>query len=841
MTDRLTNQTKIMTDDNGITRRNVLLSAGAAAGVLGIGSGKYLQTLDTDQAQVGTALHLLDESEIIRTSCAPNCRGKCPLNAYVRDGQVKFVEPQMTDDERYRRACLLGQSHVQRMYSPTRLKYPMKRVDWSPDDPNPGGRGEPAEFEQITWDEALDYVADEMLRVREEYGPESVYFHAGSGDNGVGISVLTRLAEQFGGSLQDYGAWSIDTNVGRGFNRITGHGFFLPDTNLSEDWVNAQTIIVWGSDIFKSQFQNDASKILDAMEAGAKLVVIDPVYTTTASKADLWMPIKPGKDTHVALAMIHEVLAEELYDAEFLRERTTAGALVRDDTEEMLRMADLPEGEDDDDRVVGVDRETGDPVPLEPETYADVELFGEYEVDGISCSTGLTLLEAHVQDYPPEEIAEISALHPDDIRTAANWLATRGPGGICASYALGRYKYGHVFGQTYAILMALTGDYGKSGTIHAHHPGGAILDAGEFLLPEDAEGATRLFMHELPEALEDEDPFPVKVVYGMVSNMLANQFPDRKRWFDLLENVDLLVTADIHHTPTVQHSDIILPANHWFEREDITDAAFSHPLVAYREKALESLWDSKDDYYILSDLADRLGYDDLFAGDKTEDLRRIAENDGRFDFDELRENGNLRVDDDPIRFTDPFPTDSGRIEIYDEDMPVEEDGTPLELPRPIEDRTADDHEQAGEYPLLFMQKHSKWRIHSQWADNVMVRRFNAEPVLDIHPDDARVRGIEDGDYVRVHNDRGEMVVKAKYNEGFQPGLVNTDQGWWTEDFVEGNLQDLTHLEVNDLAPTFAFYDVRVEVEPAPEDIDTSMYTDQEPADWLGAETAGGDD
>ncbi len=139
-----------------------------------------------------------------------------------------------------------------------------------------------------------------------------------------------------------------------------------------------------------------------------------------------------------------------------------------------------------------------------------------------------------------------------------------------------------------------------------------------------------------------------------------------------------------------------------------------------------------------------------------------------------------------------------------------------------------------------MQKHSKWRIHSQWADNAMIRKFNAEPTLDIHPSDAQDRGIDDGDYVRVYNDRGEVVVRASYNEGMRPGLINIDQGWWTDDYVHGSHQDLTHMEVNDLAPTFAFYDVRADVEPAPKDIDTSKYTAPESADWLEGYPNGGD-
>ena len=824
-----------MSEQEGVSRRSVLIGAGAAAGTLGVsGAGLRWALTENSSAQPQS---LLDETSVVTTSCAPNCRGKCPLNVYVRDGQVKFVEPQMTDDEQYRRACLLGQSHIQRVYSPKRLKYPMKRADWSPENPNPEGRGEDAEFQRISWDEALDYIADEMKRVRQEYGPESVFFHTGSGDNGLGTTWFGRLRNMFGGTGQ---GWSIDSNVGVGFNRVTGYGYFLPPTNESEDWVNAKTIIVWGSDILASQFQHDASKILDAVEAGAKLVVVDPVYTMTASKADLWLPIKPGKDVHLGLGMIHTVLEEEIYDAEFLRERTTAGALVRKDTGKWLRMKDLPDGGEEDERFAGVDRESGEPVALEPDTYADVELFGEYEVGGIEGSTGLTLLENHVSEYTPESVAGTTGLAAEDIRTTARWLATRGPGGVCPSYAVGRYKYGHVFGQTYAILMGLTGDYGKSGTLHSQHPSGTSMWSGDYGSPEGAEGSAYLRMHELPDAFESGDPHPLKVVYGMESNMLVNQFPDRQQWIDVLENVDLFVMADFHKTPTVQHADIILPAAHWFEREDISDAWGSHPHISYRQQAHEPLWEARDDYFMINDLAEKLGYEDLFLGDKRAELEKVAANDPRFDFAELREKGNIRVSDNVIKYTEPFPTDSGRIEIYDEDKPVEDEGTSLEFPRPIESRTADDHELADDYPLMFMQKHSKWRIHSQWADNTMVRKFDPEPRLDIHPDDAAERNIDDGEYVRVYNDRGEMVVKAKYNEGMQPGLVNTDQGWWTEDFIEGNLQDLTHTDVNKLAPTFAFYDVRVEVESAPAEIDTSMYTDQDQAGWLGDSIEGGE-
>jgi len=213
----------------------------------------------------------------------------------------------------------------------------------------------------------------------------------------------------------------------------------------------------------------------------------------------------------------------------------------------------------------------------------------------------------------------------------------------------------------------------------------------------------------------------------------------------------------------------------------------------------------------------------------------MLEADEHVDYETLKAQGSVEKPTPVVKYTGEFNSDSGRLEIYDEDAPSEK-GVSLEVPRPVESRTADDWDTADEYPLTFMQKHSKWRIHSQFEYQPVIREINPEPQLDINPQDAQSRGIEDGDYVRVHNDRGEMVVRAKVNNAIQPGLVNTDQGWYTTDYVRGHHNDLTHTDVSSVTGNFSFYDTRVEVEPAPDDIDTSMYTD----DPTGVPPKGGD-
>jgi len=821
-----------MSEQEGVSRRNVLLSAGTAAGVLGIGGTSLLQSLDTG-GRTHAVEQFLDENAVLHGYCSPNCRGKCQMDVHVRDGQIKKVEPKVPDNEDYRRSCTLGLNHAQRTYNPTRLKYPMKRTDWSPGDPNPSGRGPEAEFERIEWDEALDYVADEMLRVREEYSPESVYFELGSGTDGIGETVYSRLAGAFGGTMK---SWSIDINVGLGFRRITGGGYFNTPTNQATDIENANTIVIWGGNIFESRFQMDASKVLDAKQNGAKIVVVDPAYNTTASKADMWLPIKPGKDGHLAMAMIHTAFEEDYLDEEFLRERTLGPALVRDDGS-LLRTADVFD-DGDEETPVALDESSGEPVALEPETYGEYALFGEYEVDGETVTTGLTEIREAATEYTPEEMADYVGVDAENIRQTVRWLGKRGPGGILTGLGVDRYVYGHIFGQAYAILLALLGQYGMSGCVT-----GGITQGGGFASDygavEDAPGSRYLQQKGILSALAGEDDKPIKAMYAMASNFTANQMPNRQRWLEALENVDMVAVADMQHTPNVQHADIVLPASHWFEREDVA-GSWTQPHVRYREPAHDPLWEAKSDHWMLVRLAERLGLGEHFDRDRETTLRKILDAEDRFTLEDLREKGTFYDDSSPeIIWQGEFNTPSGRLEIYDEDAPSE-DGTSLKVPVPMESRTSPDHELADEYPLTFLQKHSRWRIHSQFGRMPRLRQIEPEPVVDINPSDAEARGIDDGEYVRIYNDRGEVVVKARYNEGYRPGMVNVNQGWWGDDYVQGHHNDLTHTDVSDAIENFAFYDTRVEVEPAPDDVDTSQYTDPERAPWLDGYPDGGE-
>jgi len=792
----------------------------------------------TSDRSDGTENGAVDVAEdgVYHSVCAPNCRGRCPLRVTVSDGRVRNVEPLVPENPEYTRACTLGLSHVQRVDAGNRLTRPLKRADWSPAAPNPAGRGADAEFEAISWDEALSLVAGTMESVAAEHGPESVYFENGSGDHGTAGEHQARLAALFGGTTK---RWSIDVNVGQGFRRVAGEGWFNVRTNADTDLVNASTLVVWGGDVFQSRLQHDASKLLDAVEGGTRLAVVDPMYTTTAAKADRWLPVAAGKDVDLALGMIHVVLHEGRYDEEFLRKRTLAPALVCEDGS-LLRAGDV--FEDGGDGPVAIDERTGEPTILEPETGGPYALFADREGDhlevaGHGVRTGLDHVREAAADHSPETIAERVNVPAETIRTVARWLAAEEPGGIVTGLGVDRYVYGHVFGQAVAVLLALTGDFGRHGSFQGGLFAGAYPDFGDYAAPPEAPGATGLWQTEILRALETGEPHPLKAMYAQESNFVANQLPDRQRWLDAIETLDLVAVADMHPTPTVQHADVVLPAAHWFEKEDVVGGA-THPHVMHRERVRDPLGESRSDHWIISNLAERLGHGDRFRSDKSAELREMLRADEHVDYETLRKQGTVEKPTPEVRFQGAFDTPTGRLEIYDPDAPTADpEHTPsasgsesvsLDVPRPLESRTDDDWPGADEYPLVFVQKHSRWRIHSQFESLPWLREHDPEPRLDLNPADAADRGIEDGDLVRAFNDRGEMVLRANVSEGIQPGLVNTDQGWWARDYVAGHHNDLTHAETSDVTKNFAFYDVRVEVEPA---TDVEATTDGPARGW----------
>jgi len=242
------------------------------------------------------------EEKVVATVCSSHCGGSCILKAYVREGVVIRIE---TDDgeEPQMRACLKGRAHRQRIYAPDRLRHPLKRV-------GPRGSGE---FAQISWEEALDTVAGEMTRIREVHGSGALVYWVSGGDQGIVHDTWARMSRLFcltGGYSRPWGVHSYEGGI---FAELTTYGSPWESTTR-DDLVNSRLILLWGWNPTTTVTDTNTSwYLVQAREAGARIISLDPRFTeTTACFAHAWIPLRPGTDAALLIAMAYVLLEENL-------------------------------------------------------------------------------------------------------------------------------------------------------------------------------------------------------------------------------------------------------------------------------------------------------------------------------------------------------------------------------------------------------------------------------------------------------------------------------------------------------------------------------------------------
>lgn len=243
------------------------------------------------------------EQKVIRTLCNSHCGGSCVLKVHVKDGAIVRIETDDGEEPQFR-ACLRGRAYRQRVYDPDRLKYPMKRT---------GARGE-GKFERISWDEALGTVANELTRVKESYGTAAILFVASGGDLTYlhNNRTIDRLLCLSGGYT---GAWGIPSFEGGTFASSVTYGAAATG-NTRDDLLNSRLIIMWGWDPANTVGgANTCWYLAQAREAGIRIVAIDPRYTDSAAVfADQWIPIRPGTDAAMLIAMAYVIIKQSLQE-----------------------------------------------------------------------------------------------------------------------------------------------------------------------------------------------------------------------------------------------------------------------------------------------------------------------------------------------------------------------------------------------------------------------------------------------------------------------------------------------------------------------------------------------
>jgi len=679
--------------------------------------------------------------EIINTTCASHCGGSCILRLHLKNGIITRID---TDDgaEPQLRACLRGRAYRQRVYDSNRLLYPMKRI---------GERGE-GKFKRISWDEALDTVANEIVRVRDTYGPASIYHLTMAGD--IGNIHTTRQMGKVLGLAGGYTmTWGTTSYHGGIYAQQITYGTFYT-SNTRDDLINSRLIIMWGWNPTSTiAGVNTNWYLIQAKEAGAKIIAIDPRYTdSVATFAHEWIPIRPGTDGAMLLAMAYLMIKENLQDQQFL-----------------------------DTYTIGFDK------------FKDYVTGGE---DGIPKT--------------PAWAEDITGVPATTIENLARQYAIIKPAALMAGIAPGRTAYGEQYHRIAITLATMTGNVAVHGGDSAGrawesvlggypykmYPGG-ISNPIDKQAPSPPKGspsgyrASRVHYCDIPDFIMKgkDGGYPTDCKLIAITNCsYVNNCPDVNRIVRALKSksVEFIFIQEQLMTPTVKFSDVVLPTNSFMERNDIANGV-GLAFYGYMKKAIEPLGESKSQFEIAALLASRLGLSGF--SNKTEEdlLREMVENSEISDYEQFKRKGVYRIDlsepyvalkkhiDDPVH--NPFPTPSGRIEIYSQQLAGLNRPDIPSIPKYIETWESVNDSLVAKYPLQLITTHFKRRANNQFDNIPWLRELECQAVL-INSEDACARDISNGDMVRVFNDRGEMIIPAKVTERIMPGVVDVPHGAW---------------------------------------------------------------
>lgn len=806
---------------NGLSRRSFLQVMAAAGGAAALaGSVGCAPSTDGEAEQV-------QGEQVFQGLCRGNCGGGCYMNVHVREGKVvKTSKKDAPGNPLETRICQRGLTHAQRIYAPERVKYPMRRVE--------GTERGAGEWEQITWDEAITYVGDKWKGYVDEFGGSSIGLPLGGGvytndqfytqrfGNILGITKLSGQYDQNGlvmGSL----------TLTRG-PMLHGNGGL--------DILNAKNIFVWGCNATISE-QPRWPALQAAIEGGANVVVIDPLYQGIAQRANSWVPVRPGSDGALALAMMHTVVEEGLTDEAYLTKATVGPFLVKDSDGKYLRMSDLgvaptegPPGRD------------GKPTVIDPtvvrsaegtfgtkEDIASPVLTGSYDAQGIAVKTAYQLLLDRIAEYPPARAAEICDVPEETIKDLARTFAD-GPSTLYLQYGTDHWTNGAETFHSIITLGMLTGNISKPGAGLQGGMGGSAIgtygvNLGGAMAGEGFKYGITATLENLPEILatgkNGEVPLTLKSMLIEYCNPLSNA-PGRVDLMEAYKQLELIVVMDNVMSESAHYADVVLPVTHWFEMETFT--AMQVPFYRINEQAIEPLYEAKNDIEIIKLLADHMGYGEQMMSEEewyTLLLTNTVAEELEVTWESLKDTKNVRIlPDDYIFYPDyNYPSSTGRAEFYFETLkPNDNYGQVLDhktwsLPHWQAPKEAwYENPLYEKYPLNLMTHRDRFKTHTIFSLSPWLEELRPEPILYMNPQDAAARGIASEDYVRVYNDRGMMVLKVHLSSGNRPGVIATQHTWYEERYKEGHYADLTTRVMGDFLSAGCFYDVLCEVEKA---------------------------
>lgn len=565
----------------GVSRRALLKST--ALGSLALAAGGLTLPFTLRRAAAAVQQATGDNTRIVWGACSVNCGSRCALRLHVRNDEVVYVETDNTGDDRYGdhqvRACLRGRSIRRRINHPDRLNYPMKRV---------GKRGE-GKFVRISWQEALDTLADRLKSVVAQYGNEAVYINYSSGIVGGNItrsspsaSPVARLMNCYGGSLNQYGTYST-AQIACAMPYTYGSN----DGNSTSDIENSKLVVMFGNNPAETRMSGGGITwyLEQARErSNARMIVIDPRYTDTAAgREDEWIPIRPGTDAALVAGIAWVLINEDLVDQPFL-----------------------------DKYCVGYDEKTL-PAGAPANGHYKAYILGEGD-DGIAKT--------------PQWASRITGIPTDRIIKLAREIGMSKPAYICQGWGPQRQANGELTARAIAMLPILTGNVGiNGGNSGARESTYTITIERLPVLENPVKTAISCFtwtdaIARGPEMTASRDgvrgkeklDVPIKFLWNYAGNTIINQHSDINKTHEILQDeskCETIVVIDNFMTSSAKYADLLLPDLMTVEQEDIipNDYAGNMGYLIFIQPATSAKFERKPIYWILSEVAKRLGDD----------------------------------------------------------------------------------------------------------------------------------------------------------------------------------------------------------------------------------------
>ncbi len=647
---------------------------------------------------------------VVRSHCR-NCHGGCGVLVYVKDDKIAKIAGDPACPVSHGTLCSKGLASTQLVYHPDRLTYPVKRK-------GPKGSGK---WERITWDEALETIAGRILAYKEEFGAESVVFGYGTGRENE--AVIYRIANLLG-----------SPNV-----LTAGHFCYGPriatsiltcGTNPIVDYENhPQCLMMWGNNVVISNpdcYKGEPFSV--ALDAGAKLIVVDPRLTRAAARADVWLQLRPGTDTALALGLAQVIVNEGLYDREFVENYTHGW-------EEFVR---------------------------------------------------------RVNEYPLEKVERITWIPREKIEQAARLFAETKPAAIQWGVAIEQQNTCADNDRILMCLMGITGNIDRPGgqvlfkTPPIHNVG--KFGAHGMLPPEQAAkrlGGDRFRLagrfaiiqpKAVWDAILDEKPYPVKMLFFISSNPLMTR-ANAREVYRALEKVDFMAVSDFFLTPTAELADIVLPASTWLEMDYIGDFWKRHGRLLPRRKVVQ-IGECRSDHEMLNDLAHRLGQGqfwwDSFEGGLDYILRPMG-----ITWQEFKKMDCIRGEVKYEKYKEAgFSTPTRKFELLS--TTLEKMGyDPLPQFREPPESPVSTPQLYEEYPyILITGARQPGFFHTENRQVPWLRELHSDPMVELHPDTAAKEGIQEGDWVIIESLRGKVRQRAKLFAGMDPRVVAAQHAWW---------------------------------------------------------------